>query len=167
MKSLDDMIHSLFGAVQRGIGYVAKHPRHSEVVEWIDENVPVNVDDSADHFLLRQFDLAHRASFVVPTQDVNCPRGEMTLSRPWFEIDAENGGFTGPARRDAYRGDHLWGVIPWRSLHKDPDWPCTECGYHENLHRDDAGGGPVTDATAFIYCTADDGKCNCGQNIGR
>lgn len=40
---------------------------------------------------------------------------------------------------------------------------CGCCPHAWSLHRDDDGGGPITDETAFIYCK----RCGCTGGFGR
>jgi hypothetical protein len=172
---LDKLIYSQYVDVQRGIGYLIRSPLHSAVVEYIEDEKtgrPHPIDDSADHYLLRKFDIVRRDISELPLPVQDGIRGERRLPhRRWSD------GYVGPGwikwtegqggeRIDGhYYANEMHGEIGWGCLHGDPDWPCTECGHHPNDHRDDDGGGPVTDDTMLTYCGH--GNCSCGQRIGR
>lgn len=141
---LDRLIYTLYGQVQRGIGYITKHPQHSDVIEYIEDEAtgrPHPIEDAADHYLLRAFDMARREmGDSVP--DGKGPRGHIYYTfgddKKWSRLDA----------------DAVSGECPER---------CTHCQHLWRDHRDDDGGGPVTPETSFVYC----GRCSCNSGFGR
>lgn len=102
---LDRMIYTLYGATQRGIGYVQKHPSHWDVVDYIEDDKtgrPVPIEDSSDHFLLRSFDRAHEY-----LQHIAIPKGTGVFG---FVLRSD-GGVT--------ECNECHGEIPWRTFHKE------------------------------------------------
>jgi hypothetical protein len=103
---LDQMIYSLYGVTQRGYGYVAKYPLHTEVVEFIEDEKtgrPVPIEDSADHFLLRTFDRVRRDLF----QDGRIPKANGLFGR------------VVSYQRGTSECSECSGEIPWRNMHRE------------------------------------------------
>lgn len=162
---LDRLIGKMYVSAERGIGYLSKFPRHMEVFEYIEDEAtgrPHPIEDAADHYLLRAFDLLRRDfEFKVPSMEG--PRGEQRLpTLRWSDgyvgpgwVRSKEGG--GGERVDGhYYADAMSGEIGWRCFHGDPEWPCSECGHPAKSHYKDEEG--------FSNCSE---SCNCGWNIGR
>ncbi len=113
---LDRMIFSMYGATQRGYGYVEKNPLHSDVVEYIEDEKtgrPVPIEDSADHYLLRSFDRVRHHLQSLPIPKGNGMNGQWTHTSITSEDDQIKTIHT------VLECNETSGEIPWRTLHKE------------------------------------------------
>jgi hypothetical protein len=151
---LDHMIEDQYVTVERGRGYIFHSPLHSSVIDYIEDERtgrPHPIEDAADHFLLRHFDLARRETFHHSM--VGSERGYVRRLDGTYESVAHQ------------RDEIISGEVPWRSFHDTQNrdrWRCG-CGHPFDEHGDDDNGGPVTDETCFVYCK----HCGCTGGVGR
>ena len=149
---LDRLIQEQYVERRLGVGYMFHSPLHSAVVEYLEDTStgrPVPIDDSAEHYLLRKFDITRRNLLPAPIPAKNGFQGE---------VRGRYGTWVVPKEQPYYTNE-IHNEIPWRCYHGDLQWPCTECGHPESEHRSYEDG--------WHYCIGDDGECNCGNNIGR
>lgn len=102
---VDKMITDIIGPKKvRGAGYVTRPVRHSDVIEYIEDDVTGRhclTNNSADHYLLRYFDKVRR---TLPDLHVGDERGE------YLRYDASGGVMH-------FACDSCSGEIEWRKLH--------------------------------------------------
>ncbi len=157
-RYVDRMICDLYVEERRFSGTTKfASPLHSAVIEYIEDEAtgrPHPIDDSADHFLLRHFDLVRRDSLGWRVPSLESCGLVMRYSD-------EGEGFT------LFPGNSASGEIPWRSMHGSEriGWRCFECGHHIDRHDPDFelcdDGNYVNDDGFTCY------PCNCGNNTGR
>lgn len=168
---VDKLIRDLY-VRSKFSGVALLSPSEEEMRDYIedeDTGRPHPIEDAADHYLLRAFDVVRRDMLSLPLPERTESSGEKRHYGPGWYRQGEDGK---PIVVDGHLVPHEgpWftnethGEIPWRCFHGDPDWPCTECGHHPDGHIDSelcTAGAYLDDQARICY------PCNCGNNIGR